>query len=115
VLGFALLLLAAPEYVAVSSHSRETYLCSLSVVRGLQPGRHLLVRRAPTRGHRVLARLGEGARVYICNEGGGWYGIAFSSRSRPCGDQAFGGLDVRAAYRCRSGWVRDTWIDILTG
>ena len=118
VLGFALSVLSAtiaPQYQAVPLHIRPTYGCNLSVVRWLRPGHRLLVRRGPTIGHRVIARLDEGSRVYICNEGGGWYGIAFSSPSKPCGHQTFRSLDVRAAARCRSGWVRDKWIDILTG
>ena len=117
--GFALpLLLAtfvAPEYVAVPSDADRPYICNLSVVRGLSAGRHLLVREGPTSGRPVIARLKEGARVYICNEGGGWYGIAFSTSDKSCGDQAFRGLDVRKAARCQSGWVRDKWVEVLTG
>ena len=34
---------------------------------------------------------------------------------RPCGNPRPVSLDVRAAADCRSGWVRETWIEILTG
>lgn len=118
-IGFSLWLLAAtvsaPAYEAVPVHVREPYVCNLSVVHGLRAGQHLLVRDGPTKGHRALAWLAEGARVYICNEGGGWYGIAFSRPGKPCGDRSSHGLDVRAAARCSSGWVPETWIEILSG
>jgi len=91
------------------------YICSLAVVRGLHRGHHLIVREGPTKDYVVRATLTEGSRVYICDGFREWYGIVFSTPQTPCGDQQLRGLNNRAASRCRSGWVRREWLDILTG
>jgi len=103
------------SYVAVPREPKRSYICSLSVVRGIKPGRHLLVRTGPTRNHPIIARLSTGDRVYVCNEGKGWLGIAFSRPPRLCGDLLLRGIDIRAAANCASGWVHRDWVEILTG
>ena len=122
--GFGFIAVAASATVGASSPPAERVvyadtnrpsLCNLAVVGGLRPGRNLLVRAGPTVNHSVVARLGNGARVYTCNERRPYVGVVFGQAGRTCGDQSFRSLDARRSSSCHEGWVHQQWLEVLTG
>lgn len=89
--------------------------CNTSVVTGLAPGRQLLVRAGPSRRYPVLGRLSNGEHIYVCNEHGQWSGIVYSGPDGGCRARMPRPATTRYNGSCRTGWVHDQWIEILTG
>ncbi len=56
-----------------------------------------------------------GGPVYVCDEQSDWLKIFYSDPEGPCGKESPGGLDVRRVTTCKSGWVKQEWIEILSG
>lgn len=90
-------------------------LCSLGIVQGLRPLRHLLVRTGPGLRFDRTGKLSGGDRVYVCNSRGEWLGIAYGGPRAPCGGSDQVGLDVRRTTTCQFGWVHRNWIEVITG
>ena len=93
--------------------------CNVGRVVGLRPGRHLLVRSESLPNGPIIDRLDRGEYVLVCNEGRDeqyrhYSGVVYS---RP-GDACRTGLPrkpVSFNRSCRWGWVRQQWVELLTG
>ena len=87
--------------------------CNVAVVKGLQNSR-LRVRSGPGSQFPRIDSLGEGKRVFTCNEHREWLGVAYSAYEGMClGDEQ--GLPITQLPACRTGWVIRRWIEIITG
>ena len=90
----------------------------LGEVSGLDPAgdAFLSVRAGPGRRYAERDRLGEGRRIWLCDERGPWIGVVYGPSdatdcqvSSPVPDQrAYGGP-------CRSGWVHQRFVALLAG
>lgn len=90
--------------------------CNLATTYRLERGAALKVRSKPRGNAPVVARLGEGRIVYVCDSaGGGWLNVFFGGVEGPCYRTYQDGLKLREARNCRSGWVRRHWVNILSG
>ena len=98
-----------PLAVTVGSGAKDA-ACSLQgTVFGLKSGT-LAVRAGPGVGFERIDRLGNGARVYLCDRAGGgdWVGVVYGNGD--CGLAS--PIDPPRAYAgaCRAGWVRSTYL-----
>lgn len=93
----------------------DSVRCGLATAYRLGPREALKVRAAPTTGSKVIGYLREGRIVYVCDDSGHWVKIFFGGTEGPCFRTYEGGLAFREAKKCRSGWVPETWINILSG
>lgn len=89
--------------------------CNLATAYRLERGKKLRVRVKPSATALVIARLDEGNIVYICDSMGEWLKVYFAGPEGPCFRTYEDGLRFREARRCRSGWVRREWVNILSG
>ena len=92
----------------------ESVRCNLATTYRLAARQELNVRAEPRVKSSVVARLQEGRIVYVCNENGGWLNVYFGGEG-PCFRTYEGGLRLREARKCRSGWVPRDWVNILSG
>jgi hypothetical protein len=96
--------------------------CNVAVIGGLQ-GARVYVRRGPSQSFRASDAIAAGTRVYVCNSarygrgaaGGAWLGIAYHSANKSCDGATNAGLDVRLSRQCRTGWVHERWVTVLSG
>lgn len=119
--ALAIALLGFAQHLPVWSGTG--YKCNLAVVAGNR-GRHVFVRRAPKGTAPVSDVLAGGARIYVCDESvywlsrerRAWLGIAYRANGKPCsgaiGDE---GLAVGLSSRCRTGWISDRRVTIISG
>jgi hypothetical protein len=91
---------------------RESYLCNYAKIVG---PRSVPVLANASRAARKTASLPRGSVVFICDERGEFDEVYFSTPQGPCSSRWSNGLNVRMATRCRSGWVRKAWIEVLSG
>jgi len=97
-------------------------LCNVAVITGLPRGR-VFVRNGPSQSSRPSDAIEIGTRVYVCNSARywndnrsrEWFGIAYRSSGKPCRGATNEGLDVRLSRQCRTGWVNDQWVTVLSG
>ena len=115
---------AAPERtVRVGLAGDDLDAClSLGEIRGLNPrgDNFLAVRAAPDPRAAMLARLGPGRRVHVCEEaaGGAWLGIVYDPVPGGDRDCAVGSpVPEPRPYRgpCASGWVSARYVTIIAG
>ena len=89
--------------------------CNLATAYRLAQQERLKVRVRPSENSPVVARLEEGRIVYVCDESGDWLNIYFGGTEGPCFRTYEGGLKYPEAHKCKSGWVRQKWVNILSG
>jgi SH3-like domain-containing protein len=89
--------------------------CNLATTYRLRGRENLNVRMKPKEESPVVARLGEGRIVYVCDQDGEWLNVYFGGVEGPCFRTYEWGLRFREARKCRSGWVRQNWVNILSG
>ncbi len=126
----SLLLLAAAANAEIETGERlimvgqdgsELDACAaVGRVRGLREGgdNFLSVRIAPGTKAREKDRLGNGNKLYLCDQSGDWYGVVYQKagdQMASCGTgtpSAFVG-----AYRgpCRYGWVHKYFVEFVAG
>ncbi|MEP6622493.1 MAG: SH3 domain-containing protein, partial [bacterium] len=75
----------------------------------------LTVRSGAGSQFRKIDRLHSGRKVYICDERGGWFKIFYSNPQGPCGPTFSNGLGVHKTAGCKSGWVEQKWIEVISG
>jgi hypothetical protein len=99
-----------------SSDISGSYVCNFAKVKA-RPGSEdsVIVRSGAGKEFRKIDRLHSGSAVYICDEGGDWFKISYSSPNGPCDSTRIKGLDVQKAKGCRSGWVEKRLIDVISG
>jgi len=100
----------APLAVTVGGSDSKDSACPLQgTVFGLKSGT-LAVRAGPGTNFERIDRLGNGARVFLCDRAGegDWVGVVYGSGD--CGLSA--PIDPPRAYAgsCHSGWVRSTYL-----
>ena len=107
--------------VMVGQDGSEFDACAaLGRVRGLRTGgdNFLSVRIAPGSDAREKDRIGNGNRLYLCDQSGDWFGVVYQKAGDAmvsCGTgtpSAYVG-----AYRgpCRYGWVHKYFVEFLAG
>lgn len=92
---------------------------SEGIVSGLDPegDAFLAVRAAANANARMLDKLPEGKKVYICDSSpdGKWLGIVYTKKGIDCGVSS----PIRPAQpykgRCHSGWVSQKWVKVTAG
>ena len=89
--------------------------CNLATTYRLAEGKRLDVRAKPKGDSPVVTRLQEGHIVYVCDQDGQWLNVYFGGVEGPCFRTYEDGLRFREARKCRSGWVRQEWVNILSG
>lgn len=99
--------------VPVISETIDPHSCSIGAVRGLSPSGRLSVRSGPQESYLRLGRLSNGDRVYVCNQNGRWLGIVYSRPNTVC--HRTGSWAPNLPSNCRSGWIHQHWVEILTG
>jgi len=93
----------------------DPYFCNYAKVKALGPQGGLSVRSGPSLKDRKIDILVEGQEVYICDSHLDWDKIVYQDSSGHCARTSVHGLDVRLTKACKTGWVKDQWIDILSG
>jgi hypothetical protein len=92
------------------------YICNLAKVSKMGIAKHITVRSGPTDTSPRIDQLNPGAFVYICDENSGWFKVFYGDAANRCGPESpKAGLDVRKTQTCKSGWVREKWIEVLSG
>ena len=89
--------------------------CNLATTYRLAARQKLNVRAKPRADSHVIAQLEEGRIIYVCDENGDWLNVYFGGVEGPCFRTYEDGLQFREARKCRSGWVRQNWVNILSG
>jgi hypothetical protein len=112
--------IAVPQPVSASRDREiqeilESSRCNLATAYRLGPREALKVRAAPTTGSTVITYLREGSIVYVCDQDNHWLKVFFGGAEGPCFRTYEGGLAFREAKKCRSGWVPEAWVNILSG
>jgi hypothetical protein len=90
----------------------ERYLCNYAKIVG--PRSVPVIAEADHKAQKT-ANLPRGSVVYVCDERGTFVEVYFGTLQNPCARPSPQGLDVRLARRCRSGWVRRGWVEVLSG
>jgi hypothetical protein len=112
---------AAPSQFDSGSRERgskeilDSVRCNVATAYRLGPREALKVRAAPTTGTTVIAYLREGQIVYVCDQDDHWLKVFFGGTEGPCFRTYENGLAFKEAKKCRSGWVPEAWINILSG
>lgn len=108
---FVLSALAAGTLTAQAPARAATvpYLCNYGRATS-----RISVHAAASEISRTIAHLSARAAVYICDDTSGWFEIRFAAPKRSC-PRAKGGLDVRRATACSSGWVRREQVELVSG
>ena len=91
------------------------YLCNYAKVYRLAPRHRLSVRSRPGKHYRKVDTLAVGAPIYICNSRGPWLKVYFGKGAEPCGGIESDGMDSRKVGACRTGWVDQDWVDVISG
>lgn len=112
---------AGERLVMVGQDGSEFDACgSLGRVRGLRPGgdNFLSVRIAPGSDAREKDRIGNGNRLFLCDQSGDWYGVVYQRAGDPMANCGTGTPSAYVgAYRgpCRYGWVHKYFVEFLAG
>ncbi len=112
---------AGERLIMVGQDGRELDACgAVGQVRGLKEGgdNFLSVRIAPASDAKERDRVGNGNRLFLCDQSGDWYGVVYQKAGddlMECGTgtpSAYSG-----AYRgpCRYGWVHKYFVEFLAG
>ncbi len=90
-------------------------LCNFAKLnrKGLQS--NVSVRSGPGAKFSRIDTLHDGAIVYTCDEGRGWYKVSYGDVNSPCGMVSPSGLEMNKTAGCKSGWIKREWIEVLSG
>ena len=92
---------------------------ALGRVSGLDPAgdNFLAVRSGPDGKQQEIDRLSSGAEVTICDEQGSWLGVVYPQKgsAMDCGIDALPTGQAPYAGPCRSGWVHQTFVEVVAG
>lgn len=95
------------------AEEHEPHLCNFARVQ--THGSPLEVWTKPGGLGDPVERLANGAVVYVCDESGNWYRIAFGRDGEPCSVVRNQGWPTDDTQTCRSGWVSREWIEVISG
>jgi hypothetical protein len=96
--------------------------CNVAAISAKR-GARVFVRSAPRQSAPIVGVVKSGMRVFTCNEAmywkdnrhRAWLGIAYRSGGLPCSGAVADGLDIRLSTRCKTGWVDDRWVTVISG
>lgn len=98
----------------------EVDACSaVGQVKGLKADgdRFLAVRAGPGTAYRVMDKIHNDQLLYLCDSvaDGAWLAVVYSPDDDDCGVTS--PLPSRQPYqgRCRAGWVKATWVEVVAG
>jgi hypothetical protein len=60
----------------------------------------------------IVGRLKAGQPIYVCDEAPGWDNVSFAGS---CSETYINGLPKQTTRECKSGWIRDEDIEIVSG
>lgn len=95
------------------AEDHKPYLCNFARVQ--THGSRLTVWTEPGGLGKQVERLVNGAVVYVCDESGNWYRVAFGRDGEPCSVVRNEGWPTDDTQPCRRGWVSRDWIDLISG
>ena len=91
------------------------YVCNYAKIYHLTAGHYVNVRSGPSPQSPIIDKLEAGTVVYTCDAQGDWDKVFYRAANGSCGMESSDGLDVRKTAHCKTGWIIDKWIDILSG
>ncbi len=116
---FILMLLAVQQGGEQSNGAATPHvmpsLCNFAKINRKGPQSKVSVRSGPGSKFSQIDTLHDGAVVYTCDEGRGWYKVSYGDANSPCGIASPDGLDMHKTTGCKSGWVKREWIEVLSG
>jgi hypothetical protein len=94
--------------------------CNRAVIRHISAA---MVRAGPGRNFKIVGHLQSGATVFTCNEAFDqkrgrdrrWDGVAYRGGGKLCNGASKVGLPIELSKGCKTGWVEDKQVDVLTG
>lgn len=111
---------SVPVLIGVYGDGELDACMSIGAVSGLNPkgDGFLAVRSGPAGHYKLLDKLKEGQRVFLCSssEDELWQGIVYASDAKvDCGVSS--PVKSARAYKgpCKSGWVSTKWIKVIAG
>jgi len=90
--------------------------CAVGVVKGLSKNGFLAVRSGPKTKYRLMDKLHNGDKVYLCDTKGHWEGIIYGDKRCLAGrDAPYSTIPKRKKYQgqCSSGWAYNKWFMIF--
>ena len=96
--------------------------CNVATISA-KPGARIFVRAAPRQSAAIVGMVKSDMRVFTCNAAmywkdnrhRAWVGLAYRSGGLPCNGAVADGLDIRLSRRCKTGWVNDRWVTVISG
>lgn len=114
-LSLCLLLVFQRSGDAQTMRSSGPYLCNYAKIVVTGSAFSVIVYNKPRAHAASLARLNAGQEVYTCDDYGGWVKISFGDASTPCGITHKNGLREDLAKACRTGWIKQRLVNIISG
>ena len=96
-------------------HADGPYLCNFAKVNKLASPYQLAIRSGPDPNAPRIDSLEVGAPIYICDYRQTWLKIYYGKKGEPCGRIEPNGIESRQVATCRSGWVRQDRVDVISG
>lgn len=103
------------SYAKKNDVTHDSVRCNLATVYKILPNKKAKVMEQPNSRSKILKNLQEGAIVYVCGGDAVWAHIYFSGTEAPCFRAYDGGLIAKDARKCSSGWMKQKWVNILSG
>jgi hypothetical protein len=100
---------------AIPIANKKESLCNLSTIYKLGDRKEISVRENHSSDAKVSATLPEGAIVYVCDDFKEWLNIYFNGTEAACFRTYEGGLKKEEAMKCKSGWIEEKWVNVLSG
>lgn len=105
--------------VMVGGDAESDACGAVGEVKGLRSGGDgfLAVRAGPGTSYGVVDKIGNGQLLYLCDatDDGAWLAVVYGSGDDDCGVSS--PLQARQGYqgRCKAGWVKAAWIEVVAG
>jgi hypothetical protein len=93
----------------------DSIRCNLATIYRLGPSGKIGIHSKPATRSMEVAQLPEGNIVYVCDQDGIWANVFFSGTEAPCFRAYEGGLEQKRARMCKSGWVEQKWVNVISG
>lgn len=77
----------------------------------------LAVRNGPGPSFGVVDKVHNGQLLYLCDsaDGGKWWGVVYSTGGDDCGVTTPIPKNRSYSGRCKVGWVRASWVEVVAG
>lgn len=89
-------------------------LCNLAKVRSGDKHK-MALRSGPGITFKMRGRLRRGSTVYVCDSDAGWLRVVYGSPRRACGAVVRDGIPLDKTRSCKSGWIPEDVVEVLSG